>query len=214
MTAIDCLTCGFVHGADTPHEHVDLPWSDGSTATRNGAVGRGKCRRHEWVRHEVDISSFDECSRCGAVRDPAASRRGRTNRSRGNRAELDIAREIPGARKMGPLGLPWDVEVGEYARLQVKKLVARPSANAIRKLIEAIPDTGDRLRGFVWVEAAGRGKRGRREVWFLIRDYFVWHGDFLLAMADGKSVPESIRAEASQMLVRMDLADWVKENVR
>ena len=21
MTAIDCLTCGFVHGADTPHEH-------------------------------------------------------------------------------------------------------------------------------------------------------------------------------------------------
>ena len=31
---------------------------------------------------------------------------------------------------------PWDVEVGTYARLQVKKLVKRPSLAEIARLIE------------------------------------------------------------------------------
>ena len=201
----------------------DLPWTDASTPIHNGAKGR-RCSRHSWdhlliapgVWVGTRVGPVDEyrCRKCRAVRDPAASRRGRTNRSRGNRAELAIAREIPGARKMGPLGLPWDVEVGEYARLQVKKLVGRPSPNAIRKLIEAIPDTGDRLRGFVWVEAAGQGKRGQRIVWFDAHEFYVWHGDWLLALADGKSVPASIRSDLDHRLVRMDLAEWVKEYVR
>jgi len=171
---------------------TDLEWTTGNDApTLNGAKGRPKCRKHTYRLLDIEITPalgsgantfhLGECVRCGTAYSPAASRRGRTNRSRGNRAELDIAREIPGARKMGPLGLPWDVEVGEYARLQVKKLVSRPSANAIRKLIEAIPDTGDRLRGFVWVEAAGQGKRGRREVTFLAAEFAQWHGIYSTA---------------------------------
>jgi hypothetical protein len=159
----------------------DLPWTTGDVRLPNGAKGR-KCRRHrwEWTEWAGDQSRVLEmvewCAACHRHRDPIASRRSRNNGKRGRRAELTIAREIPGARKMGPLGLPWDVEVGTYARLQVKKLVSRPSANAIRKLIEAIPNTGDRLRGFVWVEAAGRGKRGRREVTFLAAEFAQWNG--------------------------------------
>lgn len=173
----------------------------------NGAKGR-KCRRHLWTVRLLDppnrTPSNIVCDRCGAVRDPITSRRSRNNGKRGRRAELTIAREIPGARKMGPLGLPWDVEVGEYARLQVKKLVARPSANAIRKLIEAIPNTGDRLRGFVWVEAAGRGKRGRREVTFIGPEFVAWHG-----IGEKASAWFDIRGN----LVTMPLADWVAEFV-
>jgi hypothetical protein len=164
----------------------DLPWTTGDVRLPNGAKGR-KCRRHQWhpailalpdapADGSPQLRSGFVCDRCGTQRDPIASRRSRNNGKRGRRAELTIAREIPGARKMGPLGLPWDVEVGTYARLQVKKLVSRPSANAIRKLIEAIPNTGDRLRGFVWVEAAGQGKRGRREVTFLSSEFAQWHG--------------------------------------
>jgi hypothetical protein len=200
---------------------TDLPWTTGTDpAVLNGAKGR-KCWRHVWRSpdgdspcaecgqsliafvhfkgHEFVVPAVG-CGRCGAVRDPIVSRRSRNNGKRGRRAELTIAREIPGARKMGPLGLPWDVEVGEYARLQVKKLVSRPSANAIRKLIEAIPNTGDRLRGFVWVEAAGRGKRGRREVTFLSIEFARWHGVWT-------------NATTMAALLTMPLDDWVAEFV-
>ena len=162
----------------------DLPWADASTPTRNGAKGRRGCNPNP---------------------DPALSRRNRANGKRGRRAELTIAREIPGAVKMGPLGLPWDVEVGTYARLQVKKLVDRPSANAIRKLIEAIPATGDRLRGFVWVEAAGQGKRGQRVVWFDAGEFAAWHGS---------RVPVAHAFAGVHALLSMTLADWVEEFIR
>jgi hypothetical protein len=181
---------------------------DESPATRNGAAGRKPCRRHEWDIADGggDLPPVYQCVHCSALRDPAASRRGRTNRSRGNRAELDVARSIPGGRKMGPLGLPWDVEVGTYARLQCKKLATRPSSNAIRKLIEAIPATGDRLRGFVWVEAAGQGKRGQRLVWFLAREFAAWHG------TSGWTYGLDV-GRGSSTLVRLPLDGWVAEFV-
>jgi len=172
---------------------------DESPATRNGAAGRKPCARHLWCR------ICGDCLLCDHKLDPAASRRGRANRKRGNRAELDVARSIPGARKMGPLGLPWDVEVGTYARLQVKKLVSRPSPAEIARLIAAIPATGDRLRGFVWVEAAGQGKRGQRLVWFLAREFAAWHGS---------SLPVAHTFAGIQGLVSMTLADWCAEFIR
>jgi len=52
------------------------------------------------------------------------------------------------------------------------------------------------LRGFVWVEAAGRGKRGERRVWFLSDDFSDWHGC----------------CDATDLTV-MPLADWVAEFV-
>jgi len=193
----------------------DLPFDVDSPATPTGAKGAKPCSRHRWthlvIAEGVSLNGTrgpvdDYRCPCGALRDPAASRRGRTNRSRGNRAELDVARSIPGGRKMGPLGLPWDVEVGTYARLQCKKLATRPSSNAIRKLIEAIPATGDRLRGFVWVEAAGQGKRGQRLVWFLAREFAAWHG------TSGWTYGLDV-GRGSSTLVRLPLDGWVAEFV-
>ena len=178
----------------------DLPFTHDDGRIPNGAKGRAACRRHEWHWAGEMPEDGERCAFCGKIRDAVASRRGRSNRSRGNRAELDVARSIPGGRKMGPLGLPWDVEVGTYARLQVKKLAERPSANEIARLIERIPDTGDRLRGFVWVEAAGQGKRGERIVWFLAEEFAEWHGEH---------VPPGQRAP----LVGMSLDEWIAEFV-
>ena len=187
----------------------DLPFDYPSPATRNGAAGRKPCARYLWSSCTVDHFGGPcpyppACLRCGHPRDPAASRRGRANRSRGNRAELDVARSIPGARKMGPLGLPWDVEVGAYARLQVKKLVSRPSPAEIARLIAAIPATGDRLRGFVWVEAAGQGRRGQRLVWFIAGEFAAWHGS---------SLPVAHTFAGIQGLLSMTLAEWIAEFV-
>ena len=193
----------------TDLDRLPMHYPDETSAVANGAKGAKPCRRHRWT-HLVMAEGVSAgavsgpwdgyvCD-CGAVRDDmSASRRGRTNRSRGNRAELDVARSIPGGRKMGPLGLPWDVEVGDYARLQVKKLIHPPSPAEIARLIRAIPDTGDRLRGFVWVQAAGQGKRGKRSVWFLSAEFTQWHGaDF---------GPNDV------VLVTMPLATWVAEFV-
>ncbi len=149
-----------------------------------------------------DAAGNVSCGGCSRAIDAGIARRGRNNRKRGGAAELAVANLIPGSRKMGPLGLPWDVEVGDYARLQVKKLAARPSANAIRKLIEAIPDTGDRLRGFVWVEAAGRGKRGQRVVWFTWDEFASWHG-----------IGEASAWDTRDNLVTLPLAEWCAEFV-
>jgi hypothetical protein len=181
----------------------DLPFTHDDGRIPNGAQGRPKCRRHRWTVADGggDVAPVWQCVRCGKVRDATTVRRGRANRSRGNRAELDVARSIPGGRKMGPLGLPWDVEVGTYARLQVKKLAHRPSLAEIARLIERIPDTGDRLRGFVWVEAAGRGKRGQRDVFFLAHEFTAWHG---------RRVPVFSNVPG---LVGMSLDEWVEEFV-
>lgn len=157
----------------------DLPFTNDDGRKPNGAKGRKPGRNPN--------------------PDPVIQRRCANNRQRGNRAELDIARSIPGGRKMGPLGLPWDVEVGTYARLQVKKLARRPGPAEIARLIGRIPDTGDRLRGFVWVEAAGRGKRGQRVVWFPAYEFRLWHGS---------RQPEYLG------LVSMALDEWVAEFVR
>ncbi len=100
----------------------DLPWTGADAApTRNGTKGHKRHARHKYTGPYCDCRIHDATEErdccctgegrvcwdnpimwciCGAVRDPVASRRGRTNRSRGNRAELSIAREIPGARKM------------------------------------------------------------------------------------------------------------------
>jgi len=191
----------------------DLPFTYPSEPTTNGAQGAKPCRRHSWVpvtqivssagvAHGLEPPHGEWCHRCHSYRDPAASRRGRANRSRGNRAELDVARSIPGGRKMGPLGLPWDVEVGEYARLQVKKLAARPGPAEVARLIDRIPRTGDRLRGFVWVEAAGRGRRGQRVVWFNAGEFARWHG---------YRVPVAHAFPGG--LISMSLDDWCAEFV-
>jgi hypothetical protein len=189
-------------------DELPMHYPDESPPTPTGAKGAKPCRRHDWTRVTFTPAlagpgqSWDQCNRCSVVRDPAASRRGRANRSRGNRAELDVARSIPGGRKMGPLGLPWDVEVGEYARLQVKKLAARPGPSEVARLIDKIPRTGDRLRGFVWVEAAGRGRRGQRVVWFNAGEFARWHG---------YRVPVAHAFPGG--LISMSLDDWCAEFV-
>jgi len=148
----------------------DLPF-DYPSEPNPGAAPRRVCRRHEWVRWEDPIVSETRCARCNVIRDDATSRRGKNNRSRGNAAELVVARHL-GGKKMGPLGLPWDVEMPGYARLQVKKLATAPSLRSVASELARI-GSGAEMPGFIWVEP-GRG--GERLIVFRLSDFAERHG--------------------------------------
>lgn len=130
-----------------------------------------RCYRHDWQYQLHTAETRAVCLRCGAIRDEAKARTGRNNRKRGNAEELTVARKL-GARKVGQLGQPWDVEMTGYARLQVKKLATPPSLRFIAGELARI-GSGAEMPGFVWVEP-GRG--GEALIVFRLADYAERHG--------------------------------------
>ena len=153
-----------------------LPFSqpDADTAPRPSVATKKPCRRgqHMWLPAVPGTPS--RCVVCKVLFEEVMtrSRLGKNNRKRGNSAELDVAKALPRGRKMGPLGLPWDVEVPGYARLQVKKLATPPSLRYVAAQLARIPD-GPELAGFVWIEP-GRG--GEQLITFRLRPFSQWHG--------------------------------------
>jgi hypothetical protein len=131
-----------------------------------------KCRRHQWA---TDIfSEATHCFRCGKPKDHAVSRRSRNNRKRGTTDELAVA-QIVGGRKIGPLGLPWDVEIEGYARLQCKVLDRWPSLAMVIQWLDAIPAAPE-LRGVTLADTPGSGFTKRRLIVFDLAEWASWHG--------------------------------------
>jgi hypothetical protein len=157
-----------------------------------------KCRRHRWApvampdvekfMADADADSFDNgpgwpmryikeataCQSCGKVRDDAATRRNKNNRSRGGREELVIAKALNG-RKVGPLGLPHDVVVDGYLRLQVKQLDRWPSLARVLSWLDAMSPADD-VRGVTVADTPGLGGRTRRLLIVDLDEYARWHG--------------------------------------
>jgi hypothetical protein len=77
---------------------------------------------------------------CGHRINRSIIKRGRNNRSRGNRAELSVARKY-GGEKVGQLGLPEDIRGTEY-RTQVKTH-QRPAPAEWRKAFSALEAVTD-----------------------------------------------------------------------
>lgn len=146
------------------------------------APAKPKCRRHDWATVPwgdtssgvLSIGERTICRRCFAVRDETRAKRGRNNGKRGRGDELRVA-EIVGGRKVGPLGLPWDVELADYLRLQAKQLDRWPSLNEVVKWLDAIP-AGPELRGVTLANTPGPGRRTRRLVVFDLTEFATWHG--------------------------------------
>lgn len=147
------------------------------TPANPAAPAPRKCRRHEWALTDdmaADSRVIDHvfrCVRCGVIRNDARARLSRNNRKRGGAAELDVARTL-GARKVGPLGLPWDVEMAGYARLQVRKYLRPESLRKIAAELARI-GSGEEMPGYVWIEP-GRG--GEQLIVFRLRDFAERHG--------------------------------------
>ena len=125
-----------------------------------------KCGRHAWYG--------SSCSRCGRVRDATVSRRNRNNGKRGRSDELRVAR-ILGGNKLGQLGLPWDVEIPGYLRVQCKQLDSWPSIAKVLEWLDAIP-VGRDLRAVTLADTPGPGGRTRRLIVLDLEEYARWHG--------------------------------------
>ena len=131
---------------------ADLPWSGAdSSATVNVTT------RRKWARNPNP--------------DPVKVRTNRNNRARGNATSRKLAAYLSG-RNVEALKEPWDVEACG-ARIQSKRLVQRPSLNAIVGLIEYI-DAGPALRALYWVGAGQRVSSGR--IYVLLPELVGEHG--------------------------------------
>jgi len=159
----------------------DLPF-DYPSSPNPGAAPAKVCRRHVWLAGTV-LTTADgvylarghvlaRCLRCGKVRDDATSRRGRTNRSRGNSIERDIGKQL-GLRRVGQFGGPDDLS-GEMFAAQVK------SGNAFSERwwswLKAVPVNAGQTPLLVVTDAPGPGHRRRAVVVIEIGDWIALHG--------------------------------------
>ena len=105
--------------------------------------------------------------------DPVRSRRGRTNRRRGNDFERSLATEL-GGRRIGQYGEPADVLTPLLAS---RPSAAAPSASATGAGSSAIPRTGGRIPVLVVGDAPGPGHRRRAFVVIELGDFRDLHGE-------------------------------------
>ena len=147
---------------------------DAPSGPRPGAAPPRKCYRHMYIVRTIDHETVWACERCGKHRDDAVSRRSRNNGKRGRSDELRVAR-ILGGNKLGQLGLPWDVEIPGYLRVQCKQLDSWPSIAKVIEWLDAIPG-GHELRAVSLADTPGPGGRTRRLIVMELEEYARWHG--------------------------------------
>lgn len=139
------------------------------TTPANPAAAPKRCRRHDW---EQAVGRVAYCTRCGKVRDEAATRRGRNNRARGNAIEREIGKAL-GLRRVGQYGGPDDLTSPMFAA-QVKSGGA--FSERYWSWLRAIPTTAGQTPLLVVTDAPGPGHRRRAVVVVTIEDWQALHG--------------------------------------
>ena len=137
-------------------------------------VRRIKARRHrhryDGVRWNVTMKEYDPLCSCGAVRNPVASRRGKSARNRGNAFEREVAAAL-GVRRVGQYGSPTDVE-GDWIAVQCKVGAAFPE-----RLWGWLPAArGDQLRAVVIGDAPGSSGKRRVLIALDFDEFCAWFG--------------------------------------
>jgi len=146
-----------------------------------------RCRRHEWGDTLTTLTSTAAdggiayraafgvaCSRCGKQKDDRASRRGRTNRQRGNAIEREWAKRL-GLRRVGHHGGPEDATNDLFVG-QAKSLATGRFPGWMTDELAKLPRTEGRIPILGVLEAPGPGKRGRRIVVIDEADWIALHG--------------------------------------
>lgn len=134
------------------------------TSRANPAASPRRCRRHAW--------SSDRCTRCGRIRDAAASRRGRNNRARGNAIEREIGRAL-GLRRVGQYGGPDDLTSALFAA-QVKS--GASFSERYWSWLAAVPTVAGQTPLLVVTDAPGPGHPRRAVVVLRLEDWRELHG--------------------------------------
>lgn len=145
------------------------------TPPNPGAAPARKCFRHDWTWAGPTPEAGERCRRCGRVRDDQLSRRGRTNRNRGNSIERDVGKQL-GLRRVGQYGGPTDVgNAAEPFRVSVKSGSGYFSERYWDQLKRQIV-TAEQTALLVVTDAPGPGHRRRAVVVLDLADWLLLHG--------------------------------------
>ena len=118
------------------------------------------------------------CEHCGVFagtrhdRLCPAAKKGRSARSRGNRRELEIAREL-GGEKVGMYQGPEDVRT---PLLNVQSKVRKAFPHWMTVELDKLPRSGGRLPALVVTDAPGSGRERQSIVVMYLSDFSDLHG--------------------------------------
>ena len=158
----------------------DLPFTHDDGRIPNGAQGRQKCRRHDWIPAAVfqdytaDMGRALACAKCGTLRDES-SRRGRSSLRAGKDAERAVAKAY-GGKRTGQYGGPDDVVVGDLFVIQSKAGRTWFQQRVVDEL-DKLPRAGGRIPTLVVSSRPGPGHPTRRYVVRLLEDDVALHGE-------------------------------------
>lgn len=162
----------------------ELEWSiPVDDPTRPERKPRG-CRRHDWFTHaeptpcygvdgEVYIEAgITHCRWCFKVKDPAAIRRGKNNRSRG----LAIQREVN--RRAGLDNIPYNAENHDGRSAMFASEVKSGGSFSERywKWLKGVPAGADQTSILIVADTPGPGTRRRAIVVLDLDDWADLHG--------------------------------------
>ena len=139
----------------------DLPF-DAPDSQPNLGAAPARRHRHEWVRYANDGSQWAACSRCNAVRNEDAARRGKNNRARGKRverAEMRKAGQHTGNANGADDGLSDD---GMFAYQSKALASARFPSWMTAELDKLRTARASKVPVLMVAETAGQGRKGRR----------------------------------------------------
>jgi hypothetical protein len=129
-----------------------------------------KCVRHKWV---IDVPTVTTvCRFCHKPKDEAISRRGRTSRNYGNRAELKAANKYGGS-KIGAAGGPVDIRGKDFATQM--KTHRRPVPAEWRKVFAAMGQE-NRCRRLLLRFVQGPGVAPADFFVFPAEEFLSWFG--------------------------------------
>jgi len=163
----------------------DLTWSQPvDDPTRPERPAR-TCRRHEWAWIErtvldvtdagpvYDPNAQQRCHRCGRIKDEAVSRRGRTNRQRGNAQEREWCKRL-GLTRVGHHG---GIEDGRNEMFvgQSKSLATGRFPRWMSDELDKLPRDQARIPILGVLETPGIGHKPRRLVVLDEADWIALH---------------------------------------
>jgi hypothetical protein len=121
----------------------------------------------------MKVDGVDTCTSCSHVFDPVSTKRGRTNRSRGNAIERAVGKEL-GLRRVGQYGGPDDLSGLAFAA-QVKSGGA--FSERYWSWLKAVPVTANQTPILVVTDAPGPGHKRRALVVLELSDWRALHGE-------------------------------------
>jgi hypothetical protein len=138
-----------------------------------GAPKPRTCRRHDW--RFIMARSVMECVRCGRPKDEDVSRRGRTNRSRGNSIERQVGKQL-GLKRVGQFGGATDLGVSADPFAVSVKSGNGYFSERYWDQLKRQPIAAGQTALLVVTDAPGPGHKRRAIVVLDIADWLALHG--------------------------------------